>query len=106
VSSPAGDLLAVVARPDAPAVPAITLMGPAAIGTCDTATIEVSSPLLVANSIVSPGSFSGCFCPDVKIAEMLLCENFINAGGAGLRVKPISVRCIAISGCIYLANDC
>ena len=58
VSEPAGPRVAVVARPDAPAVPAITLMGPAAVGVCDTAIIEVSSPLLVSNSMISSAALS------------------------------------------------
>lgn len=43
VSSPAGALRAIVDRPDAPTVPAITVMGPSGIGACDTATIEAAA---------------------------------------------------------------
>lgn len=78
VSSPAGALRAIVDRPDAPTVPAITVMGPSGIGACDTATIEVSNPLLLARSIISSAKtrFSDCFCPDAKSAGRMFLWGF------------------------------
>ena len=75
VSEPAGPEVAIVARPDAPAAPAITVMGPAAIGVCDTAEIDVSSPLLVTNSIISSASvFQTASAPAPRWMECFFVE--------------------------------
>ena len=88
VSEPAGPRVALVARPDAPAAPAITLMGPAAIGVCDTAEIDVSSPLLVTNSIISSASvFQTASAPAPRLVGWCFCGNCFNADGAGLRLN-------------------
>jgi len=70
LSEPAGVMLVVVARPDAPSVPGVMLMGPAAIGTCDTATLQVSHPPCPLD-VVDRCCGARCFCPDARVDEMV-----------------------------------